>query len=97
MKHIWKYLTMAAAMFFALNPELFELAIVINVIGFETFLLLVQIQIVLLLKSFIFNSVFKSISEFSIQTKDMILIQSPQAILMQMLVITAMIGIIVNV
>jgi len=44
-KSIWKYVSIIFAAFIILNPEMIELALFIDVVGVDLFLLLVEIQL----------------------------------------------------
>jgi hypothetical protein len=56
---LWKYATGVVVVLIILNPEMAELAIFIDAIGLEMFLLLLEVQLIAVL-SFLFNSRIRS-------------------------------------
>ena len=44
-KTFWKYISIIFVSFIILNPEMFELALFINTVGLDLFLLLLEIQL----------------------------------------------------
>jgi len=95
-KNIWPYLTAIVVILLALNPETIELAVVINMIGLDFFLILVQIQMIFVFKAFVGHSLFVSLAERGHQMKSLILNQYPQVVLMNLLVFTAMFCMVIN-
>ncbi|MCU7853741.1 MAG: hypothetical protein KZQ80_16170 [Candidatus Thiodiazotropha sp. (ex Monitilora ramsayi)] len=109
---IWKYATVVVVVLIILNPELVELALFIDAVGLEIFLMLLEIQVVMLVSMF-FDKVIRPILSFlqHIWKKHylgfswnnlvggperLILAGQGQAILMHLLVCSATIGIALN-
>ena len=60
---IWKYLTAFVVLLIILNPELAQLALFIDAIGLEMFLMLLEVQFLAILGMF-FNSKIKPIFSY---------------------------------
>jgi len=106
--NIWKYATAGVVVLIALNPELAELALFIDAVGLEIFLLLFEIQLFAII-SLVFNSWIKPISKtikssgtkyiplFSCtyvnKPECLLLIVPGPTLLMHMLVFSALLGI----
>lgn len=90
----WKYATTIVIIFIVLNPEMIELALFIDAIGLEMFLMLLEIQALTILSAY-FN--IKKIKNTFNQIKylflpaNIILIMPTAATLMVMLVLSAFI------
>ncbi|MGH1539945.1 MAG: hypothetical protein ACRBHB_05965 [Arenicella sp.] len=60
---IWKYATALVTLILIMNPEMIELAILIDAIGLETFFLLIEVQL-LALSSYLFQTTIKPTVNF---------------------------------
>jgi len=58
---IWKIATLLVVLFHVSNPELFELAVFIDTIGLELFLLLLEAQLFVFVSSLYANQIKKSV------------------------------------
>ncbi|MCU7797604.1 MAG: hypothetical protein KZQ73_07585 [Candidatus Thiodiazotropha sp. (ex Semelilucina semeliformis)] len=109
---IWKYATTIVVVLIILNPEMLELALFIDAVGLEIFLMLLEIQVVLLV-SMLFNTRIRPIiialqriwsrhfQRFSwnivtSKPRYLLLAGQSQAILMHILVVSAAIGVVLN-
>ena len=110
---VWKYLTALLVLLIILNPELAQLALFIDAIGLEMFLMLLEVQLIAFL-GVVFNSKIKSAYIYVkhlfprclpfdswktiLEKPERLLLTVPgPAMLMNTLVITAAIGIVLNV
>ena len=91
---IWKFATAVVVILIILNPEMIELALFIDAIGLEMFFMLLEVQTLMLLNSFInfkkINNSLKQIKYFFLPA-NIILIMPSAATLMIMLVLSAFI------
>ncbi|MCU7844865.1 MAG: hypothetical protein KZQ93_13610 [Candidatus Thiodiazotropha sp. (ex Monitilora ramsayi)] len=110
---IWKYATMLVVILIVLNPEMAELALFIDAVGLEIFLMLVEIQVIVFfsllyhnrIKLFliVLQRIWKnhnpdlSWNNLMAGPERLIIAGQSQAILMYMLVSSAAIGIALNV
>ncbi|MCU7810413.1 MAG: hypothetical protein KZQ77_04145 [Candidatus Thiodiazotropha sp. (ex Notomyrtea botanica)] len=109
---IWKYATTIVVLLIILNPEMVELALFIDAVGLEIFLMLLEIQVVMLVSMFfntrirpilialqrIWSRYFQRFSWNNVTSKprSLLLAGQSQAILMHVLVVSAAIGIVLN-
>ena len=109
---IWKYATAFVVVFILLNPEMAELAIFIDAVGLEMFILFLEVQVLSILgtllytpiKSFLMRVKQLRVSYFQWATwksiketpECLILATQSQALLMVILVFSAAISIAVN-
>ena len=110
---IWKYLTAFVVLLIILNPEMVQLALFIDAIGLEMFLMLLEVQILAVVSVF-FNNKIKPLLNFikcfyvnyipSVTLKNiketpegLALASQSPAILMCLLVFSAAIGMALNV
>ena len=54
---VWKYATVFVVVFIILNPEMAELAIFIDVVGLEMFILLLEVQAFAIVSTLIFTPI----------------------------------------
>ncbi|MBT2988356.1 MAG: hypothetical protein AB2531_03345 [Candidatus Thiodiazotropha sp.] len=106
---VWKYATVIVVLLVLLNPEMAELALFIDAVGLEMFLMLLEVQIVVMFSLF-FNTTIKSayiyvknlflkllpiLSWESIKENpgNLILVVPSPAILMNVMVVSTLLGI----
>jgi hypothetical protein len=109
---VWKYATAVVVGLIILNPELVELALFIDVIGLEVFLMLLEIQVAAIL-GVLFNTRIKSILAYikrilskqvqGISWKDilenpkcLLLVVPDETALMHTLVFSAILAVVLN-
>ncbi len=110
---VWKYATAFVVVLIILNPEMAELALFIDAIGLEMFFMLLEVQVIAIAGAFLqtrikpifihakqvylkfFNTTVWNNAKAGIE--GMIFTVSGPAILMNLLVVSAAIGIVVNV
>jgi len=109
---IWKYLTAFVVLLIILNPEMIQLALFIDAVGLEMFLMLLEVQFLALLGMF-FNTKIKPIFSYIINfysqyfltfswknikehPENLMLAVPSPAALMNMLVFLVAVGIILN-
>ena len=110
---VWKYATAFVVVLIILNPEMAELALFIDAIGLELFLMLLEVQVIALAGALLHIRI-KSISyarkrvwlklinvvdwdDAKVGIQGMMLAVSAPVILMDLLVVSAAIGIVFNV
>jgi len=109
---IWRYATVFVVIFLILNPEMAELSVFINAIGLDIFILLLQVQILTIsgmlfptkikqfysyLKYQLTNNILGySFTNIKNEPKIGLLIIPSQAAVMHMLVLSALLGTIIN-
>ena len=109
---LWKYATAVVVVFMVFNPELVELALFVNAVGLETFLMLVEVQVLAFLGA-ILNSKIKpvftyvkdlcrcyllmfSYEKIKQQPNRLLLLVPSQATLMYLLVFSAALSFVLN-
>ena len=110
---VWKYATAIVVALIILNPEMIELALFIDAIGLEMFLMLLEIQIMAILGALLNNKIKPALTNLKYFIENHVLgiplkriIEKPgclvfavpsQATLMHMLVFSAAVGVVFNV
>ena len=100
---IWKYATALVVVLILLNPEMASLALFIDAIGLELFLILLEIQLIAIL-SVLFNTKIKPVLVYMQRTVNCIINKPEQLIwvtpapasLMHILVFSTAIGVMFN-
>jgi len=106
---VWRFITVLIVIFLILNPEMVEFSIFINAVGIDIFIMLLQIQFIVISGAFFdkkirplwyycknqFTNIYYSCSLKRIKNEPriLLLIIPSQASLMYVLVFSAMLGI----
>lgn len=99
---LWKIATVFIVLFIAVNPEMVELALFIDAIGLEMFVMLVEVQLIAIISLFYQSRIKPAVNYIQHvwlrrkPTHLTLVIPSP-ALLMNMLVVSAFIGIVFDV
>jgi hypothetical protein len=107
-ENVWKYATAVVVVLIILNPEMIELALFIDAVGLEMFLMLFEVQVLMILGVLLNNKIKPAISglklfvkkhllfdctrNFKVGTESLILSAHSEAALMHLLVISAVIS-----
>lgn len=110
---VWKYATALVVVLILLNPEMTQLAVFIDAVGLELFLMLIEIQVMAIIgvllnnkikpafylaKNFIGNHQFVTLwKNIKEEPGRLIYVAPSQATLMHALVLSAAIGVVFNV
>jgi hypothetical protein len=104
----WKYATAAVVVLIILNPEMIELALFIDAIGLEMFLMLFEVQVLMIMGALLNNNIKPAISslkhfikkhllfdytrKFKAGTESLIMSTPSEAALMHLLVVSVIIS-----